>query len=130
MAKRICQFLGFAFVLVGILGFIKPDLLGMHLSSIHSIIHIVTGAVALYFGFAASPNAARIFSLLFGAVYFLLGVLGFIAPDVVSSILQAHHVRGAADTLAPDNIVHLLLGAIFLAGGLIRSNSYTAAETR
>src|SRR5262249_17499722 len=127
--KIVCQILGFGFILVGILGFVKPDLLGMHLSSVHSIIHIATGVVALFFGFAASPNAARTFALVFGAVYFLLGVLGFVAPDVVSSILQAHHVRGAADTLAPDNIVHILLGAIFFIGGLVRP-SYTAVPVK
>ena len=129
MAKIVCQILGFGFLLVGILGFVKPDLLGMHLSSVHSIIHIATGIVALGFGFAASPNAARMFALVFGTVYFLLGVLGFVAPDVVSSILQAHHVRGAAETLAPDNIVHLLLGALFVIGGLVRK-SYTPAPAK
>lgn len=122
MAKLICKVLGIGFVLVGIVGFIQPNLLGMHLSTVHSVIHLATGAVALYFGFAATEAAARTFSLAFGAVYFLLGVLGFVAPDLVASVIQAHAVAGTARDLTPDNIVHLILGALFLVGGLMKKS--------
>ena len=33
------------FLLVGVLGFVMPELLGAHLSLVHNIIHLVTGAV-------------------------------------------------------------------------------------
>ena len=80
MAKAICKVLGVVFLILGLLGFVSPNLLGMHLSGIHNIIHLISAALALYFGFAASPSAARTFSLIFGAIYLLLGALGFIAP--------------------------------------------------
>src|SRR5215813_8151654 len=85
MAKAICKVLGVVFLIVGLLGFVSPNLLGMHLSGIHSIIHLISAALAIYFGFAASPRAARTFSLIFGAVYLLLSALGFIASDLVIS---------------------------------------------
>jgi Domain of unknown function (DUF4383) len=121
MAKAICKVLGVVFLVIGLLGFVSPNLLGMHLSGIHNIIHLISAALALYFGFAASPGAARAFSLVFGAIYLSLGALGFIATGAVSELLQAHHAPGGMRSLAADNIVHLLLGAIFMIAGLARA---------
>ena len=121
MAKAICRILGVVFLIIGLLGFIFPNLLGMHLSGIHNIIHLISAALALYFGFAASPGAARVFSLIFGAIYLLLGALGFIAPDPIISLLQPHGAPGGTRSLAADNIVHLILGVIFIIAGLARA---------
>jgi len=121
MAKAICKVLGIVFLIVGLLGFVSPNLLGMHLSGIHNIIHLISAALALYFGFAASPSAARTFSLIFGVVYLALGALGFIASGPVIRLLQAHHTPGGLRGLAPDNLVHILLGAVFLIAGLARA---------
>jgi preprotein translocase subunit Sss1 len=118
MAKAICKVLGVVFLIIGLVGFIIPNLLGMHLSGIHNIIHLISAALALYFGFAASPSAARAFSLIFGAIYLLLGALGFIAPGPVIELIHARHAAGGLRSLAADNIVHLLLGAIFIIAGL------------
>jgi hypothetical protein len=121
MAKGICKVLGVVFLVIGLLGFIFPNLLGMHLSGAHNIIHLISAALALYFGFAGSPSAARTFSLIFGAVYLLLGALGFFAPGSVIGLLQAHHALGGLRSLAADNIVHILLGAVFIIAGLARA---------
>ena len=121
MAKAICKVLGVVFLLVGLLGFVSPNLLGMHLSGFHNIIHLISAALALYFGFAASPSAARTFSLLFGAIYLLLGALGFIAPGPVIELIHARHAAGGLRSLAADNIVHIALGAIFIIAGLARA---------
>ena len=121
MTKTICKVLGVVFILIGLAGFAMPTLLGMHLSPAHNIIHLLSGALALYFGFAASPANARTFSLVFGAVYGLLGVLGFLAPQLVATVLQAHEAPGPTGSLTPDNAVHILLGVIFLFAGLART---------
>jgi hypothetical protein len=105
----------------------------MHLTQTHNIIHLVSGALALYFGFFASWNAARTFSIIFGVVYFLLGVLGFVAPEMVANIIQTHHVTDTgvaiSTTLTTDNIIHLLLGAIFLIAGLVGSSQTRPIHT-
>ncbi|HEX8618714.1 MAG TPA: DUF4383 domain-containing protein [Thermoanaerobaculia bacterium] len=81
MAKRISTIMGLGFLLVGIIGFIAPSMLGMHLSVTHNVIHLVTGAASLYFGLKASLGAAKTFCIAFGLVYLLLGVAGFVAGD-------------------------------------------------
>src|SRR5262245_46312592 len=121
MAKAICKVLGVVFLIVGLLGFFSPNLLGMRLSGIHNIIHLISAALALYFGFAASPSAARAFSLIFGALYLLLGALGFINPGPVIELLHVRNMAGGSRAPVADNVVHLLLGAIFLIGGLARA---------
>ena len=117
MAKTICKIFGVVLLLVGIVGFLNDHLLGMHLTGIHNVVHLLTAVIALYFGFAGSASAARTFCLVFGVIYLLLGVLGFIKPELVASVIQAHETVG----LTPDNAVHILLGAVFLVVGLLRS---------
>src|SRR5262245_13318239 len=130
MAKAICKVLGVVFLILGLLGFVSPNLLGMRLSGIHNIIHLISAALALYFGFAASPSVARTFSLIFGAIYLLLGALGFGAPSSVIALLQARHTPGGARSLAADNIVHILLGAVFIIAGLARAPHVAPITTR
>src|ERR1043166_10237205 len=77
MAKTVCKILGVVFLLVGVCGFAAPTLLGAHLTPAHNLVHIVSGVLALYFGFAGSAGAARGFCIIFGLVYLLLGVCGF-----------------------------------------------------
>ena len=63
MAKTVCKILGVVFLLVGVCGFVAPHLLGAHLSPAHNVVHLVSGALALYFGFAGTFSAAKMFSL-------------------------------------------------------------------
>src|ERR1044071_327061 len=77
MAKTVCKLLGIVFVIVGVAGFVAPHLLGAHLMPAHNLVHLVSGAIALYFGFAGSYGAAKGFCIIFGIVYLLLGVAGW-----------------------------------------------------
>jgi hypothetical protein len=116
MAKTVCKLLGVVFVIVGICGFFAPNLLGAHLTMPHNLVHIVSGAIALYFGFAGSAGAARGFCLLFGLVYLLLGVCGWFLGN------GAEHMFEKIPSLMlgkMDHIIHVLLGVIFLAGGAL-----------
>jgi hypothetical protein len=121
MVKTFNKVAGVILLVVGLWGLAEPNLLGMHLTRVHNIIHLLTAALALYMGFAASVSAARTFSIAFGAVYLLLGVLGFVAPGLVASVIG--HPPVSSGELAPDNLVHLLLGGAFLAVGLMQSRA-------
>ena len=54
MFRTLCRVLGVVFVLAGLTGFADPNLLGLHLTPAHNVIHILSGLVTLYVGFAGS----------------------------------------------------------------------------
>jgi Domain of unknown function (DUF4383) len=141
MAKTICKILGVVFLIVGLAGFAAPGLLGTHLSLLHNIVHIASGAIALYLGFAGTLSAARLFCLVFGAVYLLLGVLGFAlgAPGVptVAGMTGMPSdnklwkvIAGQLELGTMDHIIHVLLGIIFLVGGLLTKADIDRAVDR
>jgi Domain of unknown function (DUF4383) len=120
MARTVCKLLGLVLLLVGILGFtnvLHP--LGAHVGpadATHNLVHIVSGVLALYLGFAGSASGAKAFCLLFGIVYLGLGVVGLWKGnlDITALKLKLGHV---------DHLIHVALGIVFLAGGLFAKKS-------
>ena len=128
MTKTILNIMGTIFLVVGIAGFVAPGFLGTHLSLAHNAVHLISGAIALYMGFAGSASAARTFCLVFGAVYLLLGVVGFVMGAPGASAIAGMTMEdsklwkvlpGTLELGRMDHIVHCLLGVVFLAGGLL-----------
>ena len=118
MAKTIAKILGVVFILVGLIGFVMPGFAGTHLTLAHNLVHLLSGAVALYFGFAGTLAAARLFCIIFGIVYGLLGICGFLlgtGPDRMFEALSALGLH--LGTM--DHVVHILLGLLFLIGGFL-----------
>lgn len=118
MAKTIAKILGVVFILVGLCGFAAPNLLGAHLGTTHNLVHLISGAISLYFGFAATLSAARLFCIIFGIVYGLLGVAGFllgVGPDRMFEALAALGLH--LGTM--DHVIHILLGVVYLIGGFL-----------
>jgi len=114
MAKTVCKVLGVVFLLIGIAGFVNQGLLGAHLTPAHNVVHLVTGGIALYFGFAGSVAGAKGFSLVFGVVYLALGILGMALGNGADHLWMV----GPLHFGQADHAIHLLLGVVFLAGGL------------
>jgi len=116
MAKTVCKILGIVLLIVGLLGFTHVlDPLGAHVGpahASHNLVHIVSGVLALYFGFAGSISGAKTFCLVSGVVYLLLGVVGLVTGtiDIPALKLVLGHV---------DHLIHVVLGVGFLAGGLL-----------
>lgn len=117
MAKTVAKIMGVALLLVGILGFTHVlDFLGAHIGPghvVHNVVHLVSGVIALYLGFSGSLSAAKSFCIIFGLVYLLLGILGLAMGTLTLGPLVLGKV---------DHGIHLILGAIFLAGGLFTKN--------
>src|SRR6476660_4654489 len=116
MAKTVCKILGVVFLLVGVAGFASPGLLGAHLTPPHNVVHIVSGVIALYFGFAGSLTGAKGFCLVFGVLYLALGVVGMaigVEPGRMWTVgpLPLHFGQ-------VDHAIHILLGLVFIAGGM------------
>ena len=114
MAKTVCKVLGVVFLLVGVVGFVSPTLLNAHLTPAHNAVHIVSGVIALYFGFAGTLSGAKMFSLVFGVVYLGLGILGMALGAGDDRMWEV----GPLDLGQADHGIHILLGVVFLAGGL------------
>ena len=120
MAKTVCKLLGFVFLLVGILGFTHLlDFLGAHLTPAHNCVHILSGVIALYFGFPGPLSGAKAFCLIFGVVYLALGILGL----VIGGAGMWHVIDDILMFSRRDDAIHVLLGAIFLGGGLLTKSS-------
>lgn len=78
--QKVCINGGFAFIIVGLVGVVIPGILGLHLSVLHNLIHILSGALALWCGYT-SPRRAFNFALTIGAFYTMAGILGFILGE-------------------------------------------------
>jgi hypothetical protein len=120
MAKTAATIIGVVFVLVGIAGFFRHDLLGAHLGMSHNIVHLVSGVISLYIGSRGSLSAAKSFCIAFGLVYGLLGVVG-IAMDEI-------HVSALDLTLGKiDHYIHIAIGALYLIAGLATKTTAATA---
>ena len=126
MNKKILTVLGVLLILVGIVGFAAPQLLGMHLGVVHNFIHLISGCLALYFGTKGSMAGARSFSIAFGAVYGLLGIVGFLigGPHGMWMVIPNQLMFGLV-----DHVIHISLAAVFLVAGLMRPYAYVPRET-
>ena len=127
MAKTIATLVGIVFILVGIIGFFSHDLLGAHLTKGHNIIHLVSGVISLYLGLKGSLHAAKMFCLIFGAVYLLLGVVGFLLGTGADKIFTLIENRLFFGTM--DHIIHIAIGAIYLIGALLTKGAPVAATS-
>src|SRR5688572_8219533 len=119
MATTVCKIVGVVILRVGLFGLVARNLLGAYLTAPHNVVQIVTSAIALYFGFAGNLSGAKAFCLVFGVVYMALGILGMalgVAPDRTWMVGPLHFGQA-------DHGIHILLGVIFLAGGLFTKKS-------
>lgn len=103
---------GIGFIFAGISGFIPaltPDgyLFSLfEVNSMHNIVHIASGVVALLA--ASKTSLARWYFIIFGFVYTAVAILGFANSGDVFGM----HVNMA------DNFLHLFIGVVALFLGL------------
>jgi len=119
MAKTVCKILGNCLLIVGVGCFSNQGLIGSDLNPPHYLVHIVSGVIALYFGFAGSISGAKAFSLVFGVVYLALGILGLAMGGGAEHMWQL----GPLHLGQVDHGIHIVLGVVFLGGGLFTKTS-------
>jgi len=118
IAKTYANILGAVLTLVGLLGFVSPlapttsaaphgALLGIFaIDPLHNVIHLASGIVGLAAANAAGGAYARLYAGVFGAVYALVTIVGFI---------QGNTVLGLISVNLADNILHAAIAIVSLA---------------
>ena len=112
MVQNLAWVFGIVFVLVGVLGFVPavtPDghFLGIfEVDPVHNIIHLLSGILAL--GAAWTGSYARLYFQVFGVVYGVVAVAGFVQGDTVLGLIA---------TNMADHVLHLAIAAVALWAG-------------
>lgn len=114
---------GVVFLAVGVLGFvpgISQDgmLLGLfEVDTTHNVIHLVSGILALAVATVAT-GYARLYFQVFGVVYALVTVLGFVQGTVL----------GLFTVNMADNVLHLAIAVLALwVGFMMKSSGYSVS---
>ena len=121
--RNYAKVLGVALLLIGVLGLVLGStLFGIFNSDLlEDIIHLGSGGLMAYVGFALRDNSlARTLVGGLGVVYLLVGLLGFVDPNLFGLIPTGY-------TLA-DNLLHLALGILGIVVGFVLPRN--AATTR
>jgi len=127
MAKTLGMLFGIVFLVVGILGFFPaispPDASGMPMllnifmvNTAHSIVHIASGAVFL-FASMAGAGPARLWFKIFGLVYAVVAILGFMTPNGM--------LLGMISNNPADTWLHVVLAAVMLLIGFASPKTAT-----
>lgn len=113
MIKKLSLVFGIVFLAIGILGFVpgvtndQDMLLGIFkVGVLHNLVHILSGVAALIA--AKSEDYAQLYFRVFGSVYALVAIIGFI---------QGNTVLGLFDINMADNWLHTVLAVAILGIG-------------
>lgn len=124
MAKTVATLVGVVFIAVGIVGFFSPNLLGAHFGKAHNVVHLVSGAISLYLGMKGSLASARQFCIIFGLVYGLLGVVGYLVGTGPDHMLELPTLMLGTR----DHIIHIVIGLLYLIGGFATKSGGATAK--
>jgi hypothetical protein len=119
MAKTFGMLFGIVFLAVGILGFVPgitttgadgmPMLLGIFMvNTTHSVVHIASGVVFLLASMSGA-GAARLWFQIFGVIYAIVAILGFMTPNGM--------LLGLISNNPADTWLHVVLAVAMLAIG-------------
>jgi Domain of unknown function (DUF4383) len=122
---------GAVYVLVGLLGFAVTGgvgfvatqgglLLGIfEVNPLHNVAHLLIGAALLIAGLSTAP-AAKATNTTVGAVYLLLGIVGFFIASTAANILALN---------TADHFLHLASAIVLLGVGLAADKAVGAGRT-
>lgn len=128
MVKTAALLFGIVFLAVGILGFVPaatqdmdgmPMLLGIfHVNAAHNYVHLASGAVFLLCGIAGA-GPSRMFFKIFGIVYAIVAIMGFMNGD--------KPLLGLISNNMADVYLHVGLSvAMLFLGFVAKDNTATA----
>jgi hypothetical protein len=114
MAKSLATWFGLILVILGVLGFIPgitnddKMIFGIfQVDTLHSIVHIVVGAIGLWMGMSGADSAKN-YLRIFGVIFALFAVIGFLQGDTILGIMATNMAH---------TWVYVVLALVFLWGG-------------
>ena len=128
MIKQLALIVGLVLVAVGVLGFVPGAtsdgmLLGVfHTNTAYNLIHLVTGAVAVWAGLQ-STKVARMCFQGFGVLYGLIAIAGFMTPE-------GQDIFGVIANNTASNWLHVAIAATSLALGFVVKDEETPTTVR
>jgi len=118
MVRKMANIFGVVLLVVGVLGFIPGIttgsmndgmLLGLfHVNILHDVIHILSGVLALAAGMS-SAKASKMYFMVFGVIYALVAILGFINVD--------KDILGVVASNVWDTWLHVVIAVLALYFG-------------
>ena len=107
MVRQYAQVIGVVIIVIGVVGLVLGDQLLLGLLNIdiaEDIVHLVTGGLMAYVGFArADPGLLRNVVGGLGVVYLLVRLLCFVVPNLFGLLPRGYTIA--------DNLPHLAVGA-------------------
>src|SRR5215203_4569998 len=114
-AKLYAGLIGAVLLVAGIIGFFYSASFGtpgnvdavlgiLDVNAWHNLVHIASGVLGLL-AFASGPRASRTYALVFGVVYIIVAIWGFIIGSHES-------ILGFIPVNTEDNILHVILGVL------------------
>ena len=111
MARTYAGVVGVVVILIGVVGLLAGEepLLGLvNIDIVEDLVHLITGGLLAYVGFAHRDNRmVRNVVGGLGVLFALIGLLGFVAPTLGGMVPHGY--------TTVDNLTHLVLGALGIA---------------
>jgi len=124
-ARLYAKVVGVTIVLIGVGGVLlgEKSLFGvLNIDIAEDAIHLITGGLMAGVGFRGSDSAVRSVVGGLGVVYLLVGVLGFVVPDLFG--LLPHEYKTVL-----DNLIHLSLGVLGITVGFFVGSRRPVGQT-
>lgn len=108
LVKTTTWLLGIVLVILGIVGFFNDPIFGLFdVDSIHNVIHLASGIIAIVAA-VSGESYARLFLIVFGIIYGLLAIVGFVSIGAVLGLMTINEA---------DNYLHAAISLVSLAVG-------------
>lgn len=104
---------GLILVVVGVAGFFRHEMFNLTIPPAHNFFHLLSGVIALAAGLGKNPAGPRRFGIVFGTIYTLVALAGFLGLHDLGSIQLGLNLH--------FNFIHLGVGVLSILAGLFSS---------
>lgn len=104
---------GLILVVVGVAGFFRHEMFNLTFPPAHNFFHLLSGVIALAAGLGKDPAGPPRFGIVFGTIYTLVAIVGFLGLHDLGSLQLALNLH--------FNFIHLGVGVLSILAGLFSS---------